>query len=221
MKAEEFDRALAESRLSLCMIGMSNCGKSFRSTQFHKERGFQLTCIDGLIEERLGPELTALGYAGIEGLATWMGQPYEQQFPANQARYLECEEELTMSSLPTPGQNFVLDTTGSVINLKAPEKLRESFLVVHIQASEDMLEGMVKTYFACPKPVAWGDAFNQQPGESGEAALRRCYPELLRSRIEKYSKLAHVNVPAKIALGRDISCEQFLQAVRDALKAQE
>lgn len=62
-----FRRQLENNQVRLCLIGMSNCGKSFRSSELEENQNFKKRSVDEEIEQVLGPELTNLGYSGIEG----------------------------------------------------------------------------------------------------------------------------------------------------------
>lgn len=62
-----FRKQLDEGEARLCVVGMSNCGKSFRSTQLNTSKGFELACVDDKIEGVLEPELIQMGYSGIAG----------------------------------------------------------------------------------------------------------------------------------------------------------
>mmetsp|Transcript_16811 Transcript_16811/g.24181 ORF Transcript_16811/g.24181 Transcript_16811/m.24181 type:complete len:297 (-) Transcript_16811:962-1852(-) len=172
-----FKKQLEDGRARLCFVGMSNCGKSFRSNQLRETLGFNMISVDEEIEEVILPELEALGYKGIEGMAQWMGFPYEDRFKKNEKKYLEIEENITASVDPEEGQSFVLDTTGSVIYMPRPvlQSLRDNFLVVHFLASDNMVSEMIENYFKMPKPVSWGDSYNQMDGEDGDKALRRLH----------------------------------------------
>lgn len=239
---DEFERQLRRQALRVALIGMSNCGKSYRSRQLEEHCGFAVFCVDDAIETAIKPELAAQGYAGISGLAKWMGFPFEPQFAANEARYLQYEEEITSSVQPQRGRNFALDTTGSVVYLSSATvaALREQYLVVHLEASDAMLADMTERYFATPKPVVWGPAFRMPQerrhgaaaadvragggggdvDDAGFAALRKCYPELLRWRRARYREMADVNVPAGASLSAEIDAGTFLERVRGQLPRQ-
>lgn len=218
---EDFDDRLSRGALHLAFIGMSNCGKSYRSNQLCEGYDFSVLCVDDEIERAISPHLSANGYKGIEGLAKWMGFPTDEHFQQNQAIYLQHEEAITSSVQQNkPDGNFVLDTTGSVIYLSGDTRrsIKDSFLVIHLEASDDMLQTMVQDYFASPKPVVWGDAFDRYERESAEDALRRCYPKLLRERRERYAKLAHLTIPGVVSRDWDVDCNEFVEYLRSLLK---
>ena len=175
--------------------------------------------MDEKIEDAIKPELSALGYSGIDGLAAWMGFPTDEKFAVHQQKYLDLEESITASAMPGPG-NTVLDTTGSVCYLsdRTLRRLKTDYLVVHLEASDDMLDVMTDGYFTTPKPVVWGDSFNRLDGENPEAALRRCYPLLLQHRRKRYDEFAHVKIPASKCLSRQLDIEDFMQLLRCQLR---
>jgi hypothetical protein len=53
---------------------------------------------------------------------------------------------------------------------------------------------MFQQYIEQPKPVVWHDSFRKNPDESNEEALKRCYPELIEDRTERYYKYADVTL---------------------------
>jgi hypothetical protein len=224
LSVEDFDNRVMRGEMRVCLVGMSNCGKSHWSTQLHTGCGYSLVCVDAEIEKAIEPELCRLGFAGIDGMAEWMGFPTDSRFAANQDVYLTYEEKITAAAIASggaTGTNYVLDTTGSVVYLSRAtlDALRASFLVIHLEASDDMLEMMTDNYFLTPKPVAWGDSFDQKQGETADCALRRCYPRLLRERRARYAKLAHVTIPGAVSLSRDLHLPGFLDLVRAQLTA--
>lgn len=219
LSLQSFDEKLKAGELPIAMVGMSNCGKSHWSSQLSRHHSFHLICVDERIETAIEPQLSALGFSGIDGMAEWMGFPTDDRFIGNQNTYLRLEEHITAASPPQPGRNTVLDTTGSVVYLSEDtlSRLRTQYLVVHLEASDDMLDVMTNSYFETPKPVVWGDAFNRHEGETPNQALRRCYPNLLRERRKRYAALAHLTVPATVSLSRDVDMKAFLRYIRDQL----
>lgn len=219
----EFDHRLKTGTLSLCLIGMSNCGKSFWSNQLQRYLQFRVVCVDYQIEKQLESQLSLAGHVGIDGLAAWMGFPSDDCFASRQTEYLNAEERITAAAatmLHDTGSNSVLDTTGSVVYLSSStrEMLCSNHLVVHLEAGDDLLSVMTNNYFITPKPVVWGDSFNRRDGESPEDALRRCYPTLLRERRERYSKMAHITIPAATSLSTELSLYGFIDEIRSRLR---
>lgn len=190
--------------MHITLIGMSNIGKSHWSKKLAEEVGFRCISCDELIEKRLGPELSELGYQGIHDVARWMGQPYEDRYPAASQRYVEVERAVMLDAIDAlrkadPHEPpYVLDTTGSVIYAGEDivHELKSLTQVVYIAASPQHVSQLFADYLAMPKPVIWGDAYVCARGETQEDALERCYPQLLSSRARHYERMADVIIPS-------------------------
>lgn len=219
LSVTQFDNLITSGSLAVCFVGMSNCGKSHWSWYLHTQLHFDILSVDEEIERNLQRILQAEGHVGIDGLAAWMGFPSDERFAANQATYLSAEEAITGNAKPCVGRNSVLDTTGSVVYLSEAtrQRLSQDYLVVHLEASDDLLDVMTENYFRTPKPVVWGDAFNCRRGETADQALRRCYPSLLRERRDRYAAMAHVTIPAAVSLNKYLDLNGFLIELRDRL----
>lgn len=206
---EDFLQNLKKGALKIAVIGMSNTGKSYRSQQLHKECGFERYCVDDLIG-------TSLGFEGDTELAHWLGQPNSHGFTERQMQYLQKEKELTLACPLSSKESIVLDTTGSVIYLddEVKEFLHKNFLVVQLDASASIIGVMMEDFFVHPKALIWGESFSQQKEESDVEALRRCYPLLLKDRIEKYRSLGEVFLPAEISRSAKIGIDRFLEIIR-------
>src|SRR3990167_7468724 len=127
--------------LPISLIGMSGTSKSYWSKEL-QNKGFERYCCDDLIEEKLGKELKALGYSGIQDVAKWMGQPFDSQYPEKSKKYLDLEQEVleeVMINAECPHHpGFVIDATGSVIYLGSGVLNRLSTLtrVVYLETPE-------------------------------------------------------------------------------------
>ena len=215
----KFEELLSSRRLSISLIGMSNVGKSYvaRALASDPSLGFTPACIDDLIEEKLGPFLKSKGFTGIDGVAAWMGQPYDPQYPETQQLYLRFEED-SMNGVTRPtGRNLVVDTTGSAIYTPQPvlDRLKNETLVVYLEATDEVKDALFQKYISNPKPVIWGDSFSRKNGETDLDALKRCYPQLLEFRANRYCALADATIPHQVlwkASGR-----QFLEEVKSRL----
>jgi len=209
---DEFDKKLKGKNLRIAVIGMSNIGKSFRSKQLANEKEFELFSVDDKIEKKLGID-------GLKKMAIWMGLPFEKRYASAEAKYLAAEAEVMKEAKPVKGKNCVLDTTGSVVYLpeKVLEKLKRDFFVLHLALVGSMVERMTERFFSRPKPVIWGGMFDKSPKESPEVALRRCYPKWLKFRHEKYKKLADLSISGEFSVSDSISCDEFLDAIRENL----
>lgn len=211
LKPEEFDAHIANGTCRIAFIGMSNGGKSYRSKVLRDELGFLWYHVDEEIQK-------ALGFKSMGEISKWLGYPSSDGYKDREAMYLQLENEVTKNtSVKTKGGNLVFDTTGSVAQLKKDvlDTLRENTLIIHLDVGEDSLPRMIERFFKEPKPVAWGEFFSIQPGESEEEALRRCYPTLLKERLIRYRALAHVNIPAGKMY--DASGKETLHIIREKL----
>lgn len=202
------------------LIGMSNTGKSFWRQKL-ESHGFASFCCDDRIEARLEKYLKELGYQGIQDVAKWMGQPYEERSKTNQALYLKQEVEAMKEALAMLRKNdddIVVDTTGSVIYTgdEIMMELREFSTIVLLDAPESLQNELYKKYIAEPKPVIWGNVFKQLPGESSKDALARCYPLLLKRRNEIYKRHADIILDYDKLRSPDFTTEDFLKKIKAA-----
>jgi hypothetical protein len=178
------------------LIGMSNVGKSFWREKL-EARGFRSFWCDYKIEKRLGAYLKKEGYRGIEDVAKWMGQPYEERYKAHQAIYLKQEIEVMQEALSALGEEeggLIVDTTGSVVysGEEIMERLRKLSVIVLLDTPESIMNELYLNYLAKPKPVIWGKAYIPLPGESPTETLARCYPILLQNRNLLYRRYADI-----------------------------
>lgn len=221
----EFDKKLQANELALTFVGMSGVGKSRNSKNLAQELGFGRICCDDEIEKELEEVLRELGYSGgIADVSRWLGQPYDDRFAVNQQKYLDLEIATMQDIIRQLEQdsfkgNTVIDTTGSVVHTSAEicAKLSDLTTVVYIEASADMQHKMLELYLAEPKPVVWGNVYNQRGGESPHEALARCYPDLLAYRSRLYASMADVIIPRPVLEMAD--AKAFLEHVRAALPA--
>jgi len=189
----------AKTPLRLALVGMSGAGKSFWTKRMAESGAPTISC-DDKIEERLAPRLRAGGFAGINGVAAWMGWPDSPTYAEREAEYLTEEisalDEILCDLEKHPEKSLVLDTTGSVIytgnNLLM--RLRKAMTVVYLAASDAELELLVERYLGDPKPVLWRGAFQSKPGETSRETVARCYPHLVAARRQSYAALAHTTL---------------------------
>lgn len=204
--------------MKLAFIGMSNVGKSYWSKKLATEKDFKRFCCDDFIEEKLGDQLKALGYSGIQDVARWMGQPYDPQYSKTGRQYLEFEQEgmrQVLAALEATDEDMVIDTTGSVIYTGDDilQALAANTTVVYFETPASVQEEMRRLYIAEPKPVIWGDSFNKRPGETDTDALKRCYPELLAYRTQKYQKLADITLDYHLLRQPGFTLDKFMEAI--------
>ena len=216
-----------EKPLRLALIGMSGSGKTFWTKRLAETGRPSISC-DDRIEQRLAPRLAAGGYAGINGVAAWMGWPDSPTYAGREAEYL-AEEIHTLDKIlnvleRNRQQELILDTTGSVIytgnNLLM--RLRRQMKVVYLAASAEEQQLLIERYMTDPKPVLWRGAFQPRAGEAPRETVTRCYPALIAARRQSYEVLAHCTLP--VAELRDISrdaspsAEAFLKMIQDKLE---
>ena len=223
--SNDFESALVSGELAMTLVGMSNVGKSYWSERLADDAGFEDICCDDLIEADIEHILKEGGYSGgIADVARWMGQPYDPQFAEAEKTYLDLESEHLkriidgLEEFGPLGGNRVIDTTGSVVHTSPLicEKLGQLTTIVALEATPDMQQEMFELYIAEPKPVVWGDVFEQQDNESPEQALARCYPNLLERRSRLYAEMAHVIIPREVSV-RLGDAGGFLDYVIDTL----
>ncbi|HEY1423554.1 MAG TPA: hypothetical protein VGF20_08885, partial [Candidatus Acidoferrum sp.] len=162
---------LATPPLRLALVGMSGAGKTFW-TRCMAEGGTQAISCDDRIEEKLAPRLKAGGFAGINGVAAWMGWPDAATYAEREAQYL-AEETATLDEILSQleknrEQSLVLDTTGSVIYTgnHLMHRLGKLMTVVYLAASDAEQQLLIERYLSNPKPVLWRGAFRPKAGES-------------------------------------------------------
>src|SRR6267378_2048704 len=79
-----------EKPLRLALIGMSGAGKTFWTKKLAAAEYPAVSC-DDRIEQKLAPRLAAGGYAGINGVAAWMGWPDSPAYGQRESDYLTEE----------------------------------------------------------------------------------------------------------------------------------
>lgn len=201
--------------LRLALIGMSGAGKTFWAKRLAESGHPSISC-DDCIEQRLAPRLASGGFAGINGVAAWMGWPSSATYVGRESEYLAAEihtlDEILAVLERNRQQELVLDTTGSVIyagnNLLM--RLRRQMTVVYLAASESEQQLLIERYLADPKPVLWRGAFLPRPAEAPRETVARCYPTLIAARRRSYEALAHCTLP--VAELRDTSHDAALDA---------
>lgn len=218
LNSAQFREQLQNGTLRLTLVGMSNIGKTYWSRKLRRS-DFWHICCDDLIEAKLEPDLKELGYSGIADVSKWLGQPYDERFIQNQEKYL-AHEIATMKEIienPDKSQNYVIDTTGSVIYTgeQICQQLKDNSFVVYIKETPEMLDRMLSNYLKNPKPVLWGDSYretgspDQKSQERNYQSIKESYPKLLEYRSGKYDDLADL-VLNYHDLNKDFSSQDFL-----------
>ena len=209
-----------EKPLRLALIGMSGAGKTFWTKKLAASQYPAISC-DDRIEHKLAPRLTAGGYAGINGVAAWMGWPDSATYPERESEYLAEEihtlDEILMELEKQPEKSLVLDTTGSVIytgnNLLM--RLRRQVTIVHLAASVEEQKLLIERYLNDPKPVLWRGAFQARAGEKPRETVARCYPALIAARRQSYEALAHCTLQVAALRDGSLDAASFLKMIQD------
>jgi hypothetical protein len=209
--------------LRLALVGMSGTGKTFWTKKLAAAQFPAVSC-DDRIEQRLAPRLAAGGYAGINGVAAWMGWPDSATYLQRESEYL-AEEIHTLDEILTelerrPEQSLVLDTTGSVIytgnNLLM--RLRRRMTIVHLAASAKKQQLLIERYLSDPKPVLWRGAFQPRAGEKPRETVARCYPALVAARRQSYEALAHCTLQVAELRDGALDAEAFLKMIKGKIR---
>jgi shikimate kinase len=205
-----------EKPLRLALIGMSGAGKTFWTKKLAASGLPAVSCDDG-IERKLAARLAAGGYAGINGVAAWMGWPDSETYAEREAEYL-AEEIHTLDEILTelekePEKSLVLDTTGSVIYTgnHLLMRLRRQMTVVHLAASAEEQLLLIERYLNDPKPVLWRGAFQPKAGEKARETVARCYPALIAARRQSYEALAHCTLQVSALRDGPLDAGAFLK----------
>ena len=212
---DEYARAARPAPLRIALIGMSGAGKTFWTRRI-AEAGVAAVSCDDVIEEKLAPRLQAGGYAGINGVAAWMGWPDSATYAEREAEYLKEEiaalDEILSGLEKDSQKSLVLDTTGSVIYTgnHLLMRLRKLMKVVYLAASDAEQQLLIERYLSDPKPVLWRGAFAAKAGETPRETVARCYPKLIAARRQSYAALAHAMVPVADLRALPHSAEAFL-----------
>jgi shikimate kinase len=209
-----------EKPLRLALIGMSGAGKTFWTKKLAAIQYPAVSC-DDRIEQKLTPRLAAGGYAGINGVAAWMGWPDSATYAERESEYLAEEihalDEILTGLEKQPGRSLVLDTTGSVIytgnNLLM--RLRRQMTIVHLAASAEEQQLLIERYLNDPKPVLWRGAFQPKPHEIPRHTVSRCYPALIAARRQSYEALAHCTLQVSALRDGSLDAPAFLKMIQD------
>ena len=215
--------ARLEKPLRIALIGMSGAGKTFWTKKL-AESGIPAISCDDRIEAGLRPRLAAGGFAGINGVAAWMGWPDSPTYAEREAEYLAEEihtlDEVLQQLEKQPDKSLVLDTTGSVIytgnNLLM--RLRRRMTIVYLAASAAEQQLLIARYLHDPKPVLWRSAFQPKPQESPRETVARCYPALIAARRQSYEALAHCTLQVAALREASPNAETFLKMIQSKIE---
>lgn len=212
--------------IRLSLIGMAGSGKSYWSRRL-AEHGFRRICCDDLIAARLASELRRADGTTAD-MGSWMGFPYEPGYAERELKYLTHETQVMTQILEAlEGEqkrvedNVVVDTTGSVIYTgdELLTRLKGCTTVVYLPIPPDAQSSMLKAYLSNPGPMLWKNQFDKRPKESNEAALARCYLQLVKARQRLYAPHADVTIDYHQRRQEGFGVEAFLnRTVEDFLQ---
>ena len=212
-----------EKPLRLALIGMSGAGKTFWTKKLAESGVLAISC-DGRIEQKLAPRLAAGGFAGINGVAAWMGWPDSLTYGQRESDYL-TEEIHTLDEVLTElekhrEKSLVLDTTGSLIYIgnNLLMRLRRQMTIVYLAASAQEQQLLIKRYLNDPKPVLWRGAFQPRPKESPRETVARCYPALIAARRQSYEALAHCTLQVAVLRDGSLDAAEFLKMIQSQIE---
>ena len=212
-----------ERALRLALIGMSGAGKTFWTKKL-AESGVPAISCDDRIERNLRPRLAAGGFAGINGVAAWMGWPDSPAYGQRESDYL-TEEIHTLDEVLTElekhrEKSLVLDTTGSLIYIgnNLLMRLRRQVTIVYLAASPQEQQLLIERYLNDPKPVLWRGAFQPKPKESPRETVARCYPALIAARRQSYEALAHCTLEVASLRDGSLDAAEFLKMIQSQIE---
>ena len=188
--------------MRITLIGMSGSGKSFWSSVLSRQ-GFHYLGCDREIGRRLVDE-GRLSAGSLDSIGRWMGFPFEAEYTRRETLYLGHEKAVMDRFLaelecrpPDPASPpVVIDTTGSVVytGKTIRQRLRQQTVVVYLSTSPAYRQALHRAYVENPRPVLWQQHFKKRKGEDDQAALKRCYADLLADRETRYRYYAHLEI---------------------------
>ena len=207
--------------MRLSLIGMAGSGKSYWSRKL-AEHGFARFCCDDMIEAKLAPELTRSDGTMMK-VAEWMGFPYEPHYQEYESQYLAYEAEVVTQTLHclenrenNPGENIVVDTTGSVIYIgeETLGRLQRYTTIVYLATPPEVQKQLLNAYISTPHPMLWRGYFSMEPNETNEEAMAHCYPRLFSARKRLYERYADVTIDYHARRKKGFGVNDFLRAVK-------
>ena len=203
----------------ITLIGMSGIGKSYWSKKLEQHDFIRFGC-DDLITEYLAKKL---GFANAMefDMHAWVGYPDETTHAERAKEYLQAEETVLMNIInnleaANHQQNFVIDSTGSIIYMKSNviSRLKELTHFVYLDIAPDDLDKMFTYYMQNPVAIMWNGYFQAKPDEPRLKTFERCYPLLIQSREQKYQEIAQITVPPEVHRAQETTVEKILGYIK-------
>lgn len=197
---EEFQRELGarpgERTLNIIFAGMSGSGKTHWAKLFSQAFDYPHVEIDSLIGQSSSLAGLLCDFDGedeAEKMGRYFGMPWTDGFAEREKAFLEIEAGILAADYPA---GSLIDLPGSAIyHSGVMARLADTGPVIYLETDPEAQEEMLALFLRDPKPVCWKGGFRQADGESPDEALRRCYPELLRTRAALYERYADVTLP--------------------------
>ena len=187
----------------ITLIGMSGIGKSYWSKKL-EQRGFIRFGCDDLITDCLAYQMGYEDPAQFD-MHAWVGYPDQATYAERAQEYLQTEELVLLEVVKflenaNEDQNIVIDSTGSIIYMKPAiiNQLQKLTDFVYLDITADDLDKMLTYYLNNPVAIIWNGYFQPKPHESRQETFERCYPQLIKSREEKYKEVAKIILPPEI-----------------------
>jgi hypothetical protein len=207
---------------------MAGTGKSYWANRL-AEHGFKLFCCDDLISKKLAPLLKRPDGTAMT-MGEWMGFPFHAGYKKREIKYLNLEIEVLNEILDYLEENntyldedVVVDTTGSVIytGKGVLKRLRQYTTVIHLSIPSEVREQLLSAYISNPHPMLWRNTFSKEPNETHEAALERCYPQLVIARQRLYERNADVEIDYCTRREEGFGVSDFLHLATSKLQSKE
>lgn len=194
LSPKEVQARYKNRQLKIALIGMSNIGKSHLATRLTEQFDFSSIEVDAVIQSHLGK-------SNMNDHASWLGQPYSEDYAARERDAIALETRATSDAVDQclEGGNVVLDAPGSVIYVdnSVLKRVKTEFWNLYIEASKSDIERLKQLYFTHPKPLIWNNTYNPSLAENPDDAVIASYDSLLDQRAEIYNRMADFTVPAQ------------------------
>ena len=176
------------------LIGMAGIGKSRWAARL-ADAGFRALHCDDLIAERLRT-FHGANTVTVYDIGRWMGFPYDTHYVERERIYLACEQEVMaqIAERIAGEDEIVIDMTGSVVYLDAAliQRIRRHATMVYLADDPHLRVRLLEEYLTCPRPIVWNSMYQPHPGETPEATLARCYPQLVHTRATLYRTICDI-----------------------------
>lgn len=202
----------------LTLIGMSGTGKSYWSKKLESQ-GFKRFGCDDLITVHLAKKL-GIVEPDLFDMHQWVGYPDEGTHETRAQQYLDAEKEVLNEIIAylnkaDDQEKIVIDSTGSIIYM--PEEILDTLSqltrIVYLDITSQDFDRMLHFYLENPVAIIWNGYFQPLPKDSRSETFARCYPQLIKSREQKYKELAHLTIPTALHRASDASVEKFLNFI--------